>query len=339
MIRRILSLLVARNKEFYRDKWTLIWNFAFPLFIILAFGFAFNQQSKLQYNVGVLANQQRSLIPTHFNKLGFVQWLTYDSQNAGLKALNHHKIHAFILPQKDQVHYWINSTSPGGAIVESLLVNNPSSQYLKHTVSGKEIRYIDWLLPGIIGMNLMFSALFGIGYAIVRYRKTGLLKRLSVTPLSPLEFLVAQLISRLAIFFTTALVIYIGCDIIFDFQCLGSYALLATIFFIGGISMMALTLLLTSRMTSEEFASGILNLMSWPMMFLSEIWFSLDKAHPIVRALSNLLPLTHIIRAARAVMNDGANLMAVSTELSILVVITIVCLAWGAKRFRWLITD
>ena len=127
-------------------------------------------------------------------------------------------------------------------------------------------------------MNMMFSALWGVGYVVVRYRKNGVLKRLKVTPLTAFEYLSAQALSRIFLLMFTLTVVWTGCDLIFSFTVLGSYFNLFLVFCLGSLSLTALGLVLASRGTSEEFTTGILNFISWPMMFLSEVWFSLEGA-------------------------------------------------------------
>ena len=126
-------------------------------------------------------------------------------------------------------------------------------------IEGNEIRYIDWLFPGILAMNMMFSALWGVGYIVVRYRKNGVLKRLKATPLTAFEYLSAQMVSRIFILMFTLTVVWIGCELMFHFHIEGSYVNILLVFFVGSLSLTALGLILASRGTSEEFTTGILN--------------------------------------------------------------------------------
>jgi ABC-2 type transport system permease protein len=184
-------------------------------------------------------------------------------------------------------------------------------------------------------MNMMFSALWGVGYVVVRYRKTGVLKRLMVTPLTAFEYLGAQLVSRLFVLIFSVAVVWAGCHLIFRFQVQGSYLSLFVVFLAGSLSLSALGLLLASRGTSEEFVSGVLNFIAWPMMFLSEVWFSLEGAPGWVKGVAQIFPLTHLLKAARRVMNDGASLIDVTPELMILFFFTGIFLVAGATLFSW----
>jgi ABC-type multidrug transport system permease subunit len=99
--------------------------------------------------------------------------------------------------------------------------------------------------------------------------------------------------------------------------------------------MISLGMLVASRGQSEEFANGLLNMFSWPMMFLSEVWFSLEGSSPAVKAASNALPLTHLVRSARAIMNDGAGWSQVAPSLGYMAVVTVVCMVVGSAIFQW----
>jgi ABC-type multidrug transport system permease subunit len=115
----------------------------------------------------------------------------------------------------------------------------------------------------------------------------------------------------------------------------GSYLNLFIVFFLGSLSLTSLGLVLASRGTSEEFTTGILNFISWPMMFLSEVWFSLEGAPQWVKTFASIFPLTHMLTAARKVMHDGAGLIQISPEITILSLMTLGCLVLGAILFSW----
>jgi ABC-type multidrug transport system permease subunit len=157
-------------------------------------------------------------------------------------------------------------------------------------VEGRALRYVDWLLPGLLAVNMMFSCLFGVGYVIVRYHKIGVLRRFKATPLSAFEFLAAQVGSRFLLVMAVTIIIYIGTDVFLDFLMLGSYALLFLVFTAGALCLIALGLLFAARTASEELAGGLLNLVSWPMMLLSGAWFSLEGTPGWIQMLFPGLP-------------------------------------------------
>jgi ABC-type multidrug transport system permease subunit len=194
---------------------------------------------------------------------------------------------------------------------------------------------VDWLLPGVLGMNMMFSCLFGVGYVVVRYRKSGFLRRLSATPVTALEFGAAQILSRLLLTVGVTSMVYALLAALVRFHNEGSVLVLLMVAITGAIAMIALGFLLASRFVSEELANGVINLASWPMMLLSGVWFSLEGAPAWLRGIAEALPLTQMLKAARAVMLDGAGLADVLPQLGLLAGMTALFLTVAAAGFRW----
>jgi len=333
-MRRFLAILHARNIEFARDRSTLVWNIALPVLLLFGFYFLFSTGERDIYKVGIYGDASTSQLS--FLQTRYIDFIAVEDLDNAIGRVKHHGLD-MLINLKDNNRYWINTSSPNGYIVERLLLGstNSTTPFQRQAVKGKEIRYVDWVLPGILGMNLMFSCLFGIGYVIVRYRKNGVLKRLKATPVSALEFLSAQVISRLLITMSITVVVFIGCDFFIDFYMLGSYWTLLLVLGLGSLCLISLGLLMATRTVSEELAGGILNLVTWPMMILSGVWFSLEGAHPLMRGFAQILPLTHLIDAARAVMNDGAGLLDISGHLLFLAITTVVFLFAGAALFKW----
>jgi ABC-2 type transport system permease protein len=170
---------------------------------------------------------------------------------------------------------------------------------------------------------------------VVRYRKNGVLKRLSVTPVKPHEFLSAQILSRMFLLLATTAIVFVGSVVLYGFKCRGSYVALLLVFALGGFSMISLGLLVAARSASEEFAGGVLNVISWPMMFLSEVWFSLEGARPWVQKLSLVFPLTHMIDAARRIMNDGAGIADIRYRILAMAAMSAFFLVAGSALFKW----
>lgn len=331
--RRFLAVFKARNLEFWRDKSSLAWNFIFPVLLVAGFAVMFGNDNKAEFKIGVLQND--SVLDTNaqpFLQTRYLEFVVYQQQQVALRKLQHHQLD--LLVDFQQNRYWLNDNSSKGYLAEKLLLQSlPAAG--KETVSGRNIRYVDWVLPGILGMNMMFSCLFGVGYVLVRYRKNSVLKRLQATPLTALEFVSAQVFSRLGIVLVTAAAIYIGCDLLFDFVMLGSYVDLVIVTILGAMAMISLGLLIASRSHSEELTGGMLNMASWPMMILSGVWFSLEGAPKVLQWLADILPLTHLVAAARAIMTDGASLSELQYPLWVLSGMTLLFLSLSAWLFRW----
>lgn len=329
-LRRFLAALHARNLEFLRDTTALGWNFVMPVLIVFGFAFAFAGGEQNLFKVALYGDAGQKTQYQDFLAMQHIQFIPVSQLEPEITKVDRHQID--LLLDLEQNRFWVNSTSANGYILEQLL---RGLDLHKALLSGREIRYVDWVIPGVLGMNLMFSALFGVGFVIVRYRKNGVLKRLRATPLTAFEFLSAQIVSRLLMLLSVTTLVFTGTNLLVHFQMFGSYWLLLLILLLGSLSLISIGLLIAARMRSEEAANGVLNLVSWPMMLLSGVWFSLEGSHPLVQQLALALPLTHMLNAARAVMLDGAGLLQVAPQLLTLLGFSLIFITIGAKTFRW----
>ncbi len=331
-LRRIGAIFLARNREFFRDRATLTWSIVLPVAIVFGFAFAFSGSAPERNTIGVLGDPAAAE-----RRLGieYVEYARVTDRERGIEQVRRHDLD--LLVDVDGRRYWVSSASPKGYMLERVLhgVTTDGARFERQAVPGRVIRYVDWLVPGLLAMNMMFAALFGVGFVIVRYRKNGVLKRLKATPLRPAEFLVGQLGSRLMIIVVITSAIFAGSHAILDFPLRGNPLGLLLVLVLGGICLIALGLIVASRTASEELAGGLLNLFTWPMMFLSGVWFSVEGLHPWLQAIARVLPLTHVIEAGRAIMLDGAGLVAITPNLLVLAAMSVVFLAIGARLFRW----
>ena len=337
-VRRLLAVWHARNLEFLRDRSTLVFNFLFPLALVIAFAVIFGGQPRALFKVDVVAPPDAALDAGLHPFLGtrYVDFVRVDAAHIDdtVRKVERHQVD-LLLDLRSAPLYWINEDSPKGYLAEKLLLESAGGQATRQPVSGAAVRYVDWLLPGILGMNMMFSCLFGVGYVVVRYRKSGFLRRLSATPVTAFEFGAAQVLSRLLLTISVTALIYGALALFVPFRNEGSVLLLLVIGVVGALSMIAFGFMMAARFASEELANGAINLASWPMMLLSGVWFSLEGAPAWLQQSAKVLPLTQMLDAARAVMLDGAGLAEVLPELGWLVAMTALFLGIAAAGFRW----
>ena len=332
MMRRLFAIWYARNLEFLRDRATLIFTLLLPISLVVGMGFVFGGPARPIFKVGVIT--ARIDPKSHpFLQERYIDFVPIASAAAGIPKLSHQAVDLLVDLQPPG-RYWVNTDAPKGYIVEKLLLAvAPGAQ--RQPVTGAAIRYVDWLFPGILGMNLMFSCLFGVGYVVLRYRKSGFLKRLRATPLTAFEFLTAQVLSRLGLILLVTTILYVGIGTIIHFHSAGNIALLMLLVLVGALSMISLGLIVAAAISSEELVGGLLNLLTWPMMLVSGIWISLEGSPPWVQWVAHIFPLTHLLEGARAVMLDGAGLQQIAPNLLYLGVTAVVFLAIGAWSFRW----
>ena len=336
--RRLAAVWHARNLEFLRDRATLVFNFLFPLALVVAFALIFGGQPRALFKVDVIAPPGAALDASLHPFLGtryvdFVRAASGDL-DATIRKVERHQVD-LLIDLRASPRYWVNEDSPKGYLAEKLLLESAGGQAVRQPVTGAAVRYVDWLLPGILGMNMMFSCLFGVGYVVVRYRKSGFLRRLSATPVTAFEFGAAQVLSRLLLTLAVTSMLYGALALFVPFRNEGSVLVLLLVAVAGALAMIAFGFMMAARFTSEELATGAINLASWPMMLLSGVWFSLEGAPAWLQHAAKALPLTWMLDAARAVMLDGAGLAAVWPQLGILAGMALLFLGIAAAGFRW----
>jgi len=337
MLGRIYAVFKGRNREFMRDRASFAWNLLLPVVLMFGLSFALGGDRNT-YTVGVLQNSDHISEEQHpFLRMRYIQFVPAGDKDQALRKISRHQLD-LLVEFGDSPRYWVNPDSAKGHFVELALLQSDSKippGIDKQQVSGDAIRYADWVLPGILGMNMMFSCMFGVGYVVVRYRKNGFLKRLRATPLTAFEFISAQVASRMVLILCISVFVYTGTHLILDTRMEGSYFTLFLVALVGAISMVSLGLIVSARVTSEELAGGLLNMINWPMMLLSGVWFSLEGAGPFLQNLAKVFPLTHILNSARAVMLDGATISEIAPSLLTLTVLSVIFIGIGARVFRW----
>jgi ABC-2 type transport system permease protein len=196
-------------------------------------------------------------------------------------------------------------------------------------------RYIDFLVPGLIGMGLLGGGMWGVGFAIVDLRIRKLLKRFLATPMKRSHFLAAMMISRLLFMIPEIIVLLLFARLFFGVVNYGSYISVVIIVVLGALEFAGIGLLVASRAQTLETVSGLMNLVMLPMWIGSGIFFSMERFPEVVQPVLAILPLTPLIGALRSVMMEGTSLFSLGTELSIICVWGITSVFLALKWFRW----
>lgn len=328
--RRMKAVFIARNLEYLRDRASFGWNLVFPVLIVFALAVVFSGPPRALFTITTISSDD---LPELVEFPG-VEAIETDRLKA-LDRLSRQQTDLVVEVVDGSVNYWVNGNSASGAILELLLTYTETRPLKRGETDGDAIRYVDWVVPGILGMNMMYSALWGVGYVVVRYRQSGYLRRLKATPLTKFEFLSAQVLSRLLVTLTASMIVFVGTNLILDYKMVGSIWLLFLTALMGGLAMITLGLAIACRTESKEFADGLLNAVTFPMLLLSGVWFSLDGSPEWVQMLAQVLPLTHVLEAARAVMLDNAGFADITIHLAVLVGFCIVGMALSIKLFKW----
>tara|TARA_R110000787_G_scaffold233470_6_gene340374 strand:+ start:4145 stop:5167 length:1023 start_codon:yes stop_codon:yes gene_type:complete len=334
-LRRFAAACWVRSVEFLRDRPALAWNLVVPILMVLGFAAIFSGPPRPLFKVGVISEGKLSTQTLPFDDTRQIQFHAEPDREKAIAKIARHRIDLLLDMSTAPARYWRNPESGKGQVLEALLMSSAGTPLQRQEVSGRAVRYVDWVMPGILGMNIMFSCLWGVGFVIVRYRKSGHLKRLQATPLTAMEFISAQIASRMIVVMMATVMMYVACDLFLDFEMAGSYWDLLLITALGAMALTSMGLLVAARVSSEEISGGLLNILSAPMMILSGVFFSLDGAPRFVQLMAECLPLTHLLNAARGIMLDGAGIQDLGYPIVILLLTTGVCLGLGACMFKW----
>lgn len=334
----LVQLTLVRFRETVREPEALFWIFVFPILLAAGLGIAFRNRPADVLKIA--ATSPGIVSALKHEKLLDVQQL--DTSTAE-EALRTGKVALLAVPGANgSVIYRYDDTNPEGRTARMLAdraVQVAAGRTDPVATSDNLMRepgsrYIDFLIPGLLGMNLMGSAIWGMGFTVVDARRKKLLKRLVATPMPKSYFLLSYLFSRiLMLVLEVGIVLGFGAWI-FHVPVRGSLLDLAAVCLIGSLSFSALGLLLASRAKTIEAASGLMNAVMLPMWIGSGVFFSAQRFPNIVQPLIKALPLTAAIDALRANMLQGANLAQLAPQLSVLGAWLVVCFAVALRIFR-----
>ncbi|MFZ0396216.1 MAG: ABC transporter permease [Terracidiphilus sp.] len=334
----LYQLTSARFRLFLREPEALFWVFIFPILLAVGLGIAFR-------------NRPPDVLPVAATTLQLTQALAADpglrvsnmEEAAGTHALATGAVELLAIQTSGGVAFKYDDTNPDARLARLLadraLQNAagrhdpvPARNDLIHDVGA---RYIDFVVPGLLGMNLMGSAIWGLGFAIVEARQKKLLKRLVASPMPRWQYLASFILSRLGLL-VIEVVVFLGfARLAFGVPFRGSLAQLAFLCVLTSLSFSALGLLIASRARTMEAASGLMNLVMLPMWILSGVFFSASRFPAVIQPFVRALPLTAANDALRANMLQGVGLAHLAAPVAILLAWLVVPFAVALRIFRW----
>ena len=340
----LAQLTLVRYREFLREPEAVFWVFVFPVLLAAGLGIAFRNRPAEKQHVAVLSSAPGAAPLA--TALRSDSSLTVDvlDDSAAARALRTGEVALVVAPQVGgAVSYRYDETRPearAARLIADAAVQRAAGRQDPVTVADQHIRergsrYIDFVIPGLLGMNLMGSGIWGIGFAIVDARKKKLLKRLIATPMPKPEYLASFLLSRLTMLFFEVVTLLGFGALIFGVPLRGSYLELAFICLVASLTFGAMGLLVASRARTVEGASGLMNLVMLPMWVFSGVFFSASNFPKTMQPFIQALPLTAVNNALRANMLQGAGLGHVAGELGIALAWLVVSFLLALKLFRW----
>ena len=341
-----VQLIVAREKEMWREPEVIFWVFGFPILLALGLGIAFRNKPADIHRVAIVAGEGagRALDLIRASPQKHAIRTDVLPQPEAFNQFRLGKYDLVVIPQAgDGLEYRYDPARP-----ESVLARAMVNDALQAAAGRKEAlptsakassepgaRYIDFLIPGLLGMNLMNSGMWGIGFALVEMRQRKLLKRFVATPMRRSDFLLALASSRLTLMLIElGLLLGFGA-LAFQMRVMGSWASVILISAVGALSFGGLGLLTASRAQKIETVSGLINVVMMPMWLLSGVFFSYERFPAILLPVIKALPLTALNDALRATILEGATLAAQSTRLLLLLLWGGISYLLALRWFRW----
>jgi ABC-2 type transport system permease protein len=338
--RPFVQVVLARIREFYREPEVLFWVYGFPLLLAAVLGIAFAGKEPQRPTVDVQDGTGAESIRETLQADGFdVEVHTKAECDARLVQ---GRTALFLVPPANAPEFHYDRTQDESVLarywVEATLLRArpgadaqpPDVPVVEH---GK--RYIDRLVPGLIGMNLMGGGLFGVGFVLVDMRVRKLFKRLMATPMRRGDFLLAILASRLLFLLPEMFLLLMFGTVVLKVPIYGSFATLLVVILVGAAAFAGLGLLLGCRTEKTEAMSGYINATMLPMYLLSGVFFSSRRFPDEIQPLIQALPLTQLINALREVMLEEAGFAEIYWRLGILAAWAIVCFGLALRFFRW----
>ena len=342
--RSLVQLTLVRYREFFREPEAVFWVFVFPILLTAGLGIAFRNQAPERAAVAVVTTAPGG--DSLAAALGADPALRVErlAEDDAATALRTGRVSLVVVPQETgDVEYRFDRERPEGraarlladAAVQAAAGRRDPVEVSDRLVHEPGSRYVDFVVPGLLGMNLMGSGIWGLGFAIVDARRKKLLKRLIATPMSRTQYLASFVLSRLTMLVIEVALLLGFAVIAFGVPVRGSLAGLVTICLLSSLGFGALGLLIASRAQTVEGVSGLMNLVMLPMWIFSGVFFSAGRFPDALQPFIQALPLTAVIDALRATMLEGAGLARLAPELAIVGGWLIVSFVLAVRVFRW----
>ena len=339
-----VQLTLVKVREYTREPESMFWVFVFPVLMTLALGVAFKGGDNAEVRVAVLRQHASAQLTATLDADSRIIATESDPETAAKRLRDGDVALVVVPPVPDgEVAYRFDRTRPESAIarftvddaLQRAAGRGDAFTARDELISVPGSRYIDWLVPGLLGMNVLMTGIWGISFSIGMSRAKKLLKRLTSTPMNRAHFLGAQIAGRLIFLPVEAGILVLVASFAFGVPRAGPWWLLALVTLLGAVMGASLSLLLASRARSFEAVSGMINVVTLPMWIFSGIFFSSANFPEAMQPFIQALPLTALIDALRGVMLAGAGVREVGHEIAIMAGWTLSSFAVALKIFRW----
>lgn len=350
-LQEITQLTRMRVVLFLREPEAVFWTLVFPLVLAVILGWAFQDRGLAPERVGLFVgdlpegmvaatDQQRSRWRQALDEAPLLKLEEIEDWDNAQRRLSFGHIGVLVLPSEIPVLRFDPQRSEAELArlrVEQALFLPPETRNVFQAEEVKETgtRYIDWLFPGLLGMNLMGTGIWGIGFALADTRQKKLLRRLLVTPMRKTSFLLSFLLSRMVFLVFEVVFLALFAIFVLGVPLRGSVLTFGLLCLLGTATFAALGILIASRARTIEGVSGLMNLCMMPMWLFSGVFFSYERFPDATHAVLQWLPLTALNDALRAVMLDGSSLAAVLPQMGVQSLWLVVTFVLALRIFRW----
>ncbi|HAZ13134.1 MAG: hypothetical protein A2X86_15330 [Bdellovibrionales bacterium GWA2_49_15] len=365
-MRQLAKLIEIQIKEIIRDPGVILWGIGFPVLMAWGLGMAFSSKPMTVRSLAVVEKINSKHLALDYVTKNATEIQAQDSgmrkfeKTIETRAFGANKINFYLVSPEQAIQLLkrgiiavMASEGPDGigyefdprnqdaqityfitrAMIEDRLSQSSNERVNPINVPGT--RYVDFLIPGLLGMGIMMSCMWGISYSLIERRSKKLLRRLLATPMRRSSYLFSQILSRMMIGFIEATILILFSVYYFKFQISSSFFSVFLVFLAGNWAFSGLSIFTASRTTSIDIGTGIINVVTTPMMVLSGVFFSYHNFPEWARPVIKFLPLTLLIDTLRRIMLEEPNLMSVSREILILATFGTVCFVSGLKIFKW----
>jgi ABC-type multidrug transport system permease subunit len=362
--KQIYQLTVTQFLETIREPEVLFWGMLFPVLISIGLGLAFTQTSESKFQVMVVGkncteldsllniyaqqNQKngkngytwrindKTLGNTEFNFI-------YSDWQSAIVSLKRGEADVIVTDSLEEIHYHFDPHNSQAQLVYmklSALIKSPASTADKKQtnivpLTLKGVRYIDFLIPGLISFGIMSSIMWGISYTIIERRSQKLLRRMVATPMKKSNFLIALMFVRIVMNVVEALVLFLFAWLLFGIHIQGNIGALSVLFLAGNLAFTGIATLVSSRTSKTEVGTGWINAVTMPMMILSGIFFSYHNFPEWSIDVIKFLPLTALTDGIRSIFNEGAGWMEILIPSLSLSLFGVICFIIGMRLFKW----
>lgn len=352
-MKQLKELILMNFKEFYREPGIIFWAILFPIILAIGLGFAFSENANLTRKVALVKSslissekhsmlQNNSFIEAGNNEMGITTYhLLEVNWEGAIQMIKKGKTSIIIQLGKDSLTYHFDPSNPEAKLAYLQLSNTLDGDSAEinsgnvNVLSQTGTRYIDFLLPGLLGMGIMMNCMWGVSYSNVNKRSKMLLRRMVATPMRKTYYILAQFIARLLLSLLEGTLLFTITYLVFEVPITGSIAGILLLYITGNFAFTGIAMLTSSRTSNPQVANGLINLVILPMMLLSGIYFSYHNFPEPVITIIELLPLTLIVNDMRAIFLEGAGFASIIPVSLVLTGVGVVFFVMGLRIYKW----